>query len=96
MNNPSGKANLWGLEEMRIMSAAGRCEYCDMHGFVRGDGAIYLETHHIVALHEGRPDTVANVICLCPNHHREAHFGANAARLREGFLKRLVSVILPA
>lgn len=95
------QAGLVYVRDARVRSAAllragGRCEYCDMPGFVRGDGAIYLETHHIVPLHEGGPDTVANVICLCPNHHREAHFGADAARLREAFLKRLVSAALPA
>jgi len=79
-----------------LLRAAGCCEYCDVPGFARPDGAIYLETHHIVPLHEGGPDTVTNVICLCPNHHREAHFGATAARLREAFQKRLASTILPA
>ena len=79
-----------------LRRAAGRCEYCDVPGFVRTDGAIYLETHHIVPLHEGGPDTVANVICLCPNHHREAHFGVDATRLRDAFLKCVVSMTLPA
>lgn len=79
-----------------LARAAGLCEYCGVSGFSRADGAIYLETHHIVPLHEGGPDTVANVICLCPNHHREAHFGANAARLREAFLKRLAAASVRA
>jgi len=39
---------------------------------------------------------VANVICVCPNHHREAHFGAEAAGLRQACLKRLISTIVPA
>ena len=85
------QAGLVYVRDPRVRSAAlsraaGCCEYCGIPGFVRTDGAIYLETHHIIPLHEGGPDTVANVICLCPNHHREAHFGANAARLREDFL----------
>lgn len=95
------QAGLVYVRDPRVRSAAllragGCCEYCDVPGFTRADGAIYLETHHIVPLHEGGPDTVANVICLCPNHHREAHFGADAARLREAFLKRLASTIWPA
>ena len=79
-----------------LARAAGLCEYCGASGFARADGAIYLETHHIVPLHEGGPDTVANVICLCPNHHREAHFGVNAVRLREAFLKRLAAASVRA
>lgn len=95
------QAGLIYVRDPRVRSAAllrarGCCEYCDEPGFARADGAIYLETHHIVPLHEGGPDTVANVICLCPNHHREAHFGADAAQLREAFQKRLASTILPA
>lgn len=94
------QAGLVYVRDPRVRSAAllragGCCEYCDVPGFARADGAIYLETHHIVPLHEGGPDTVANVICLCPNHHREAHFGADAARLREALLKRLASTTLP-
>lgn len=79
-----------------LLRAAGRCEYCDAPGFVRADGAIYLETHHIIPLHARGPDTVANVICLCPNHHREAHSGADAALLRDAFLKQLTAKALPA
>lgn len=95
------QAGLVYVRDPRVRSAAllragGCCEYCDVAGFARADGAIYLGTHHIVPLHEGGPDTVANVICLCPNHHREAHFGADAARLREAFQKHLASITLPA
>src|SRR3546814_17884168 len=71
-----------------LLRAAGRCEYCDALGFVRADGAIYLETHHIIPLHAGGPDTVQNVICLCPNHHRAAHSGATDALLRDAFIRR--------
>ena len=79
-----------------LLRAAGCCEYCGAPGFVRADGAIYLETHHIVPLHEGGPDAVTNVICLCPNHHREAHYGADAPMLREAFLNQLAAMTLPA
>lgn len=84
------------IRNRALLRAAGRCEYCGSPGFVRAGGAIYLETHHIIPLHEGGPDAVANVICLCPNHHREAHFGADAVRLREAFRKRLSSRTVPA
>lgn len=95
------QAGLVYVRDARVRSAAllragGCCEYCDLPGFARADGPIYLETHHIAPLLEGGPDMAVNVICLCPNHHREAHFGADAARLREACLKRLASTILPA
>lgn len=82
------------IREAALIRAGGCCEYCGVPGFLRADGAIYLETHHIVPLHEDGPDIVANVICLCPNHHREAHFGASAALLRADFLRQIAKPLL--
>jgi 5-methylcytosine-specific restriction protein A len=74
------------VREAVLRRACGRCEHCGEPGFRRADGAIYLETHHIVPLHEEGPDRVDNVIALCPNDHREAHYGEAAAALRLRFI----------
>ncbi|MBP2278444.1 HNH endonuclease [Sphingomonas sp. TF3] len=74
------------VREAVLKRSCGRCEHCDEPGFRRADGAIYLETHHIVPLHEGGPDLIGNVIALCPNDHREAHYGEAAAALRLRFI----------
>ncbi len=66
-----------------VQQANGRCEYCTEHGFTLPDGRRYLEAHHILALSAWGPDTVDNVVALCANHHREAHFGGNALQLNE-------------
>lgn len=63
----------------------GQCEHCGVVGFRCPDGSLYLETHHIIPLHEGGPDKAENVIALCPGHHREAHYGEGAAELRLRF-----------
>lgn len=55
--------------------AKGKCELCGKQGFARPDGSFYLETHHIIALAKDGADRVTNVIALCAEHHREAHFG---------------------
>jgi 5-methylcytosine-specific restriction enzyme A len=65
-----------------LKRANGRCEYCDTPGFALPDGSFFLETHHIVPLSESGPDHVTNVAALCPNHHREAHYGAAAHVIR--------------
>lgn len=42
------------------------------------DGTRYAEAHHIKPLgqpHSG-PDTLGNILCLCPNHHAECDLGA--------------------
>lgn len=66
--------------------ASGRCEYCSSPGFVTSAGAVFLETHHIVPLSEGGADKVSNVAAVCPNHHREAHYGAGASVIRDVLL----------
>jgi 5-methylcytosine-specific restriction enzyme A len=58
-----------------LTRSKGKCEYCGEEGFQTPTG-IYLETHHVISLAGGGPDTDANVVALCPNHHRQAHHGA--------------------
>lgn len=57
--------------------AKGYCELCGEKGFITAAGSVYLESHHIQPLSEGGVDGIDNVIALCPNHHREAHYGVD-------------------
>ena len=63
-----------------IKRANGVCEQCKSPApFLRvKDGSPYLEVHHKHQLAHGGDDTVKNAVALCPNCHREAHFGINA------------------
>ena len=65
-----------------LLRAQGRCEICGNRApFIRvSDGTPYLEVHHITPLHEGGADDLSNVVAICPNCHREQHFGVNARR----------------
>lgn len=65
-----------------LRRAAGLCEFCGAPGFLKYDGRIFLETHHVIPLSEKGADIDANVIALCPNHHREAHFGNRRVSMR--------------
>lgn len=62
-----------------IFQAQGICQGCDKDApFLRStDGAPYLEVHHRIPLSMGGDDTVENAIALCPNCHRERHFGSS-------------------
>lgn len=67
--------------------ANGFCECCDNPApFQREDGTPFLEVHHVQRLADGGPDIVENAVALCPNCHRELHFGVDkllmAKRLR--------------
>lgn len=62
--------------------ASGTCERCDGAApFLRAsNGKPYLEVHHVVRLADDGDDTVDNAIAICPNCHREAHYGPITAR----------------
>lgn len=72
--------------------AKGRCEYCGKTGFLMKNGKKYLEAHHVIALSCHGPDKVNNVIALCAEHHREAHFGVDKEQLNAGMLQKLISI----
>lgn len=77
----------------RVISRAnGRCEYCGELGFVRSDGSRYIETHHIISLAKQGPDTLDNVIGLCPKHHRQAHFGKDRENLEAELRAKLLQL----
>ncbi len=60
-----------------LLRANGYCERCAKPApFLRAkDATPYLEVHHQIRLADGGEDTVENAIALCPNCHRELHFG---------------------
>lgn len=69
--------------------ANGRCEHCGERGFQRADGSLYVETHHVIALANDGADRMSNVIGLCANHHRQAHFGKDRDALEKAFIETL-------
>ena len=77
------------VREAVLQRANGKCELCCIAGFEKPDGKAYLEAHHIIALaHEGE-DRLTNVIALCPNDHREAHFGKRAKEIEKKMQQKL-------
>ncbi|MEZ8742730.1 HNH endonuclease [Photobacterium swingsii] len=60
----------------RFFLAQGICEACNKPApFKRKDGRPYLEVHHKKMLSAGGLDCLENTEALCPNCHRERHFG---------------------
>lgn len=58
--------------------ANGVCERCHQPApFIKVDGRPYLEVHHVIPLSQNGEDTVENAEALCPNCHREKHYGIN-------------------
>ena len=67
-----------------LRRADGICEGCGRRApFVTCEGRPYLETHHLNRLSDGGPDEPQSVAALCPNCHRRAHYGEDAAEFNE-------------
>jgi predicted HNH restriction endonuclease len=60
-----------------LIRANGICERCGKEApFKRkSDCSPYLEVHHVKRLADGGKDCVENATAICPNCHRELHFG---------------------
>lgn len=54
-----------------------KCQICGWIGFKKRNGEDFIEAHHIVQLSEKKEGSLCteNIILLCPNCHREIHYG---------------------
>ncbi|WP_416066076.1 HNH endonuclease [Rhizobium sp. ZK1] len=79
-----------------LARAGGECEHCRRPGpFVRANGSLYIECHHVHRLSDGGPDSPCNVIGVCPDCHRRAHFGIDRVEFNQLLIDDL-RVIEPA
>jgi 5-methylcytosine-specific restriction protein A len=67
-----------------LARAGGRCECCNGAApFQTPRGTPYLEPHHTNMISEGGPDNPRWVAAVCPNCHREIHYGAQGDDLNQ-------------
>ncbi|MFH5883666.1 HNH endonuclease [Halalkalibaculum sp. DA3122] len=80
-----------------LNQANGICECCEKPApFNKGDGTPFLEVHHIQRLADDGEDTVNNAIALCPNCHRELHFGSGKMNLAKSLVDKIDRLNSPA
>ncbi len=72
------------------------CELCGWAGFEEDDGSRYIEVHHLQWLVEGGSDTPENAAALCPNCHRELHFGKQRRTLLLQLRKQIAEASIQA
>lgn len=82
------------VRRIALKRANGKCEFCGKEGFKTSSGEFFLETHHIIPLSKGGPDTVYNVAAICPDHHREAHYGQNALLIQDKLTNQIKNSII--
>jgi len=66
-----------------------RCQICealgmDGLGFRKNSGGYYAEAHHVLSVSGLAPGSLgpSNVICICPTHHRQLHYGRVSMTVR--------------
>lgn len=84
------KVKAWVLRE-----ANGTCECCDKPSpFVSADSEPYFEIHHLKRLADGGSDTISNAIAVCPNCHRQLHYGIDKLELTESIYQKISRLVV--
>lgn len=77
-----------------LQQANGKCESCGQPAPFNGsDGLPFFEVHHVRQLADNGPDTVTNAVALCPNCHREVHYGENSRKLISQLYERVSRLV---
>lgn len=64
------------VKQYTLRRANGKCDLCDKEApFVSNKNEPYLESHHVVPLSKNGKDSIVNTVALCPNCHKEMHYG---------------------
>jgi 5-methylcytosine-specific restriction protein A len=67
-----------------LKRANGICELCKKRGpFQDKNGNCFLEVHHLISMAVGGEDTIYNAVAICPNCHRELHYGLDAVNKKK-------------
>ena len=75
-----------------VARSKGRCEGCGEKAPFKTKSGPFLECHHLHRLADGGPDHPKNVVALCPNCHRRAHFALDS----ESYNSQLKTVAIEA
>ncbi|MEX2213644.1 MAG: hypothetical protein WD768_05925 [Phycisphaeraceae bacterium] len=85
----------WAKDARRVYGYSCMVPGCKFK-LVKEDGDLFIEVHHLKAMcHGGSPNDRRNMCVLCPNHHREVHFGTRRAinRLERLLRKRQAELL---
>jgi len=78
-----------------LRKADGMCENCGRNApFIKDDGTPFLEVHHLRRLADDGSDTTTNAIAICPNCHRELHYGLNKGAAKMALYGRVERLVI--
>jgi len=73
-----------------LQTADDVCECCGAAApFQKYDGSAFLETHHVKPLADGGSDSITNLVAICPNCHRELHYGQLKTEKRQALYQQI-------
>lgn len=75
-----------------LTRASGKCEGCGEPAPFETKKGPYLECHHLYRLSDGGPDHPKNVVALCPNCHRKAHYAINNGEFNEKLSLKILEI----
>jgi 5-methylcytosine-specific restriction enzyme A len=77
-----------------LLNANGICELCDQNApFNTVLDTPFLEVHHVKHLSDNGSDTICNAVALCPNCHRELHYGMQSKLKKETLYNKIERLI---
>jgi 5-methylcytosine-specific restriction protein A len=80
-----------------LRRAKGVCENCGKTApFKTKKRQPYLEPHHLTRLADGGPDSPDSVAAVCPNCHREIHYGLNGQTLNDQLQRKILALENPS
>ena len=78
------------VKDYVLARATGKCESCSQPApFTRKNGNAYLEPHHTHRVSDSGPDHPRWVAAICPNCHREIHYGESGQVKNDALIERL-------
>ena len=77
------------VKKYALRVADGVCQGCKQDApFKNTDGEPFLEVHHLRRRSDGGADHPDNVVALCPNCHRRAHYGQDGTEFNQQLIER--------
>lgn len=76
-----------------LARARGICESCQSEApFINRHKQPFLEVHHLHRVADGGPDDPEGVAAICPNCHREIHFGLDGSSKNDKLIQYVLDI----
>jgi 5-methylcytosine-specific restriction protein A len=76
------------VKRYALREADGVCQGCGEDApFIGTDGEPFLEVHHLYRRSDGGADDPDNVVALCPNCHRQVHYGEDGDEFNQELIQ---------